>query len=125
MVTVGLLVTMQAKPGKEDKLARFLAAALPLAEAEPQTTAWFALKIDSSTFAIADSFPAAAGRQAHLDGPIAAALMKRADELLASLPTSSRSMCWQPNCRHEPSPRADPGGLTITGPGQATTRRGE
>jgi quinol monooxygenase YgiN len=86
MVTVGLLVTMQAKPGKENELARFLTAALPLAQAEPETTAWFAIKIDPSTFAIADFFPAAAGRQAHLDGPIAAALLKRADELLASPP---------------------------------------
>jgi quinol monooxygenase YgiN len=86
MVTVGLLVTMHAKPGKEDELAGFLAAALPLAQAEPGTTAWFAIRIDPSTFAIADFFPAAADRQAHLDGPIAAALMKRADELLAFPP---------------------------------------
>jgi hypothetical protein len=78
-----------------------------------------------STFAVANFFPSAAGRQAHLDGPIAAALIKRADELLASLPTSSRSMCWQPNCRHEPSSRADPGGLTATSPGQPAARRGE
>ena len=86
MVTVGLLVTMQAKPGKEDELAGFLASALPLAQAEPETTAWFAIKIGPSTFAIADFFPTPAGRQAHLDGPIAAALIKRADELLASPP---------------------------------------
>ena len=77
MVTVGLLVTMQAKPGKEDELAEFLASALPLAQAEPETTAWFAIKIDASTLGIVDVFPHAAGRQAHLDGPIAAALMQR------------------------------------------------
>ena len=46
----------------------------------------FAIKIDASTFGIADFFPAAAGRQAHLDGPIVAALMQRADDLLASPP---------------------------------------
>jgi quinol monooxygenase YgiN len=86
MVTVGLLVTMHAKPGKENELAAFLTAALPLAQAEPDTTAWFAVKIDPTTFAIADFFPADAGRQAHLDGPIAAALLNRADELLASPP---------------------------------------
>jgi quinol monooxygenase YgiN len=86
MVTVGLLVTLQARPGKEDELADFLASALPLAQAEPETTAWFAIKIDASTFAIADFFPTAAGRQAHLDGPIAAALMQRAEELLAVPP---------------------------------------
>jgi hypothetical protein len=54
MVTVGLLVTLQARPGKEDELAGFLASALPLAQAEPETTAWFAIKIDDSTFGIAD-----------------------------------------------------------------------
>jgi len=86
MATAGPPVTMQAKPGKEDELAGFLAAALPLAQAEPETTAWFATKTGPSTFAIADFFPAAAGRQAHLDGPIAAALINRAGELLASPP---------------------------------------
>lgn len=86
MVAVGLLVTLSAKPGKEDELAKFLADALPLAEAEPETTAWFAFKIDASTYGIADFFPSAAGRQAHLEGPIAAGLMERADELLASPP---------------------------------------
>jgi quinol monooxygenase YgiN len=86
MVTVGLLVTLQARPGKEDELAAFLASALPLAQAEPETTAWFAIKIDASTFGIFDAFPAASGRQAHLDGPIAAAMMQRADELLAAPP---------------------------------------
>jgi quinol monooxygenase YgiN len=86
MVTVGLLATMQAKPGKEDELAAFLAGALPLAQAEPQTTAWFAVRLDALTFAIFDVFPDVSGRQAHLDGPIAAALMQRADELLASPP---------------------------------------
>ena len=54
MVTVGLLVTLQAKPGKDGELAAFLAGALPLAQAEPQTTAWFAIKIDDSTFGIVD-----------------------------------------------------------------------
>jgi quinol monooxygenase YgiN len=86
VVTVGLLVTLQARPGKEDELAEFLTSALALAQAEPETTAWFAIKIEASTFGIADFFPAAAGRQAHLDGPIAAALMQRAGELLASPP---------------------------------------
>lgn len=86
MVTVGLLVTVTAKAGKEDELAAFLASALPLAEAEPDTTAWFAVKIDDATFAIFDVFPDAGGRQAHLEGPIAAALMSKADELLAVAP---------------------------------------
>jgi hypothetical protein len=55
-------------------------------QGEPETTAWFAIKIDDSTFGIADFFPDVAGRQAHLDGPIAAALLQRAEELLAAPP---------------------------------------
>jgi len=86
MVSVGLLATLVAKPGKEEELASFLSSALPLAEAEPDTTAWFAIKIDDSTYGIFDVFPSADGRQAHLDGPIAAALMAKADELLSKPP---------------------------------------
>lgn len=86
MVTVGLLVTMTAKPGKEQEVADFLTSAQQLAEAEPDTTAWFAVRLDDATFGIFDVFPGADGRQAHLDGPIAAALMGKADELLVSAP---------------------------------------
>lgn len=86
MVTVGLLATLQAKPGKEKELAQFLEGALPLAQDEPDTTAWFAIRIDESTYGIFDVFPGEQGRQAHLDGPIAAALMQQADELLAAPP---------------------------------------
>ena len=86
MVTVGLLATLEAKPGKEAELASFLAAALPLAQDEPATTAWFAIKLDDSTYGIFDVFPDDHGRQAHLNGPIAAALMEKADELLAAPP---------------------------------------
>ena len=87
MVTVGLLVTLEAKPGKEDELAAFLKGALPLVEEEPQTTAWFAVRVTSSRFAIFDVFPSEAGREAHLAGPVAAALIENAPELLASDPS--------------------------------------
>jgi quinol monooxygenase YgiN len=86
MVTVGLLVTLDATPGKEDDLAAFLTGALPLVDQEPQTTAWFAVRLASSRFAIFDAFPSEAGREAHLAGPVAAALMKNAPELLATEP---------------------------------------
>jgi len=86
MVTVGLLATLHARPGKEDELADFLKGALPLAEAEDDTIAWFATRTDETTFGIFDVFPGAEGRQAHLDGPIAAALMEKADELLSAPP---------------------------------------
>lgn len=86
MVTVGLLVTVTAKPGKEADVAAFLESALPMAQDEPDTTAWFAIKIDDSTYGIFDVFPSDDGRQTHLSGPIAAALMENADELLSSPP---------------------------------------
>lgn len=86
MVRVGLLVRLNAKPGKEDEVAQFLAGALPLANQEATTPVWFALRLGPSTFGIFDAFADDAGRAAHLAGPIAAALMARASELLADPP---------------------------------------
>jgi quinol monooxygenase YgiN len=86
MVRVGLLVRMRAKPGKEAEVAKFLEGALPAAQAEAATTTWFAIRMGAAEFGIFDAFPDEAGRQAHLTGPIAAALMKHAGELLAEPP---------------------------------------
>ncbi len=86
MVKLALLVRLEAKPGKEEELAAFLSSALPLAQGEPGTISWFAFRIGSSTFGIFDTFDDEAGRQAHLSGPIAAALMAKAPELLAKPP---------------------------------------
>ncbi len=86
MVKVALLVRLVAKPGKEEEVAAFLASALPLAENEPDTTVWFALRISKSEFGIFDAFPSDTGRSAHLNGPIAAALMAKASELLSEAP---------------------------------------
>jgi quinol monooxygenase YgiN len=86
MVKVGLLVRLEAKPGKEAEVESFLRGGLPLAENEPETTAWFAIRLGPSTFGIFDVFPGDAGRQAHLSGPIAAALMAKASDLLAKPP---------------------------------------
>ena len=87
MVHVALLVRLEAKPGKEDEVAELLKGALPLANAEPATTLWIALKLGPSTFGIFDAFPDEAGRQEHVAGPIAAALMAKAPDLLAQPPT--------------------------------------
>ena len=87
MVHVALLARLEAKPGKEYQVAELLKSALPLANAEPATTVWFALKLGPSTFGIFDAFADDAGRQAHLAGQIAAALMAKAPELLARAPT--------------------------------------
>ncbi|MGI9035525.1 MAG: putative quinol monooxygenase [Pyrinomonadaceae bacterium] len=86
MVKKSLFVRLEAKSGKATELEEFLKGALPLARAEPDTTAWFAVKFDNKTFAIFDAFPNEEGRQAHLSGKIAAALMEKAPELLASEP---------------------------------------
>jgi quinol monooxygenase YgiN len=89
-VTVSLLARLEAKPGKEAELEAFLKSALPLAEGEPLTVHWFALKLGPSTFGIFDTFAAEEGRAAHLGGPIAAALMAKAPELLAREPVIER-----------------------------------
>lgn len=86
MARVALFVRLEAKPEKADEVAKFLQSALPLAEQEATTPVWFALRIGPTTFAIFDAFPDDAGRTAHLQGPIAAALMSRAGELLAAPP---------------------------------------
>jgi quinol monooxygenase YgiN len=77
---------MVARPETRDEVAEFLAGAVDLANQESGTPVWFALRTDESTFWIVDAFPGTAERQAHLDGPIAAALMANADRLLASPP---------------------------------------
>ena len=85
-VKVALLVRIVAKPGKEDEVAQFLASALPLAQAEPATIAWFALRLSPREFGIFDAFPDEAGRDAHLTGKVAQALMAKAPDLFASPP---------------------------------------
>lgn len=85
-VTKGLWVPLEAKPGKEADVARFLEGGRSLVEDEPDTTAWFAVRLGDSQFAIFDVFPDDSGRQAHLSGRVAEALMAQADELLARPP---------------------------------------
>jgi len=87
MVRFALFARLQAKPGKEEEVATFLKGALPLAQAESRTTVWFALRFSKSEFGIFDAFPDEAGRTAHLEGPIAKALMAKAGELLAKPPS--------------------------------------
>ena len=86
MVRVGLSVRLVAKPGKEEEVAAFLASALPLARSEKGTVVWFALRFDQREFGIFDAFEAGEDRAAHLEGPIAAALMSRAAELFDEPP---------------------------------------
>jgi quinol monooxygenase YgiN len=83
---VGLSVVLKAKQGKEEDLRSFLESAQNLVAQESGTVAWFAFRIDTQTFGIFDTFDNSAARQAHLNGPIASALLGRADELLAGHP---------------------------------------
>ncbi len=90
MLTLGLFVRLEAKPGKEQELAAFLMQGLQLANQETTTPLWFALRIGPATFAIFDAFSDEAGRQNHLNGPIAKALMAQAPNLLAAAPVIER-----------------------------------
>jgi len=81
-----LWVVLEAKPGKEKDLENFLAGALPLVQAEPATITWYAIRMGPGNFGIFDTFADDAGREAHLQGKVAAALVERASELLAKPP---------------------------------------
>ncbi|WP_433891251.1 putative quinol monooxygenase [Streptomyces sp. CA-111067] len=85
-VKYGLLVQLEAQAGKADELAAFLEQGQALAEAEPDTVTWYAFRIDEQRFGIFDTFESEDGRQAHLSGPIAAALGEVAGTLLAKAP---------------------------------------
>jgi quinol monooxygenase YgiN len=86
MVKVALFVRLEAKPGKEAEVESFLKSGLPIVQDEPATTAWFGVRFGPSTFGIFDAFPDEPGRQAHLSGKVAAALMARAAELFSQPP---------------------------------------
>jgi quinol monooxygenase YgiN len=90
MPKVALFVRLEAMAGKEDEVAKFLEAGLAMANQESTTPIWFALKLGPSTFGIFDAFADEAGRQAHLTGPIAQALMAKAPELLSKPPAIER-----------------------------------
>ncbi len=91
MTGKALWVELHAKPGKEQEVADFLAGALPLVEAEPATRTWYAVQIGASTFGIFDTFDDDAGRDAHLSGKVAEALMANADALLSEPPKINHS----------------------------------
>jgi len=87
MVKVGLLVRLEAKEGQQDEVASFLESGQALVEDEPETTAWFAIQLGPRTFGIFDAFPDDNGRDAHLNGKVAEALMGRAEELFSQSPS--------------------------------------
>ena len=86
MPSLALYAHLKAKPGKAAEVEAFLKSALPLAEKEEGTITWYAFAEDEGSFGIFDTFDTEDARQAHLDGPIAKALMEKAGELLAQPP---------------------------------------
>lgn len=86
MVSKGLLVRLEVKSGRDAEVEEFLLSALPLVRQEAATTAWFAVRFGRSEYGIFDAFPDDAGREAHLSGPVAKALMEQADALFAEPP---------------------------------------
>jgi quinol monooxygenase YgiN len=90
MIKYALFARFEAKPGKEAEVAAFLDVGLNLANQEAQTPIWFALKLSDSVFGVFDAFETEAGRQAHLEGPIAQALMAKSDELFVRAPSIER-----------------------------------
>jgi len=86
MNKVGILATLEARPGKERKVEEFQKSATPLVAAEVGTTAWFAFKLGPATFGIFDTFNDEQGRTAHINGEVAKALFARAEELFVTAP---------------------------------------
>lgn len=86
MVSVGLLVRLEAKPGKEAEVEHLLRSGLALVQEERETTVWFAVRLSPSSFGIFDAFRSDWGRTEHLAGRLAAALMEKAPELLSKPP---------------------------------------
>jgi quinol monooxygenase YgiN len=86
MVKVGILARMETQPGKENEVAAFLEGALSLVQEEPDTVTWYAIRIGPSEFGIFDTFEHDTGRQAHLSGKVAEALMANASALFVRAP---------------------------------------
>jgi quinol monooxygenase YgiN len=86
MPKLALFARLEAKPGKENQVAKFLETGLALANQEVTTPVWFALRLGPTTFGVFDAFADESGRQAHLNGPIAKALMAQASELFSKPP---------------------------------------
>jgi quinol monooxygenase YgiN len=87
MIKLAFVARFEAKPGKEEEVAKFLEMADEMAKQEPTTINWYAFRLSHSTFGVFDTFNDEAGRQKHLNGPIGQAIMARASELFASPPS--------------------------------------
>jgi quinol monooxygenase YgiN len=84
MLSCGIFIRLEAKPGREKDVAAFLAQGLQMVQQEKTTPLWFSLRLGPTTFAVFDAFSDEAGRQAHLTGPIAKALMANVPDMLSA-----------------------------------------
>jgi len=87
MIKLAFLARFEAKPGKEEEVAKFLEAACDMAKKEASTINWYAIRLSHGTFGVFDTFNDESGRQKHLSGPIGQALMAKAPELFSSPPS--------------------------------------
>jgi quinol monooxygenase YgiN len=90
MAKLALYVALEAKADKEEEAAEFLRSLQPLAQAEPGTATWYAVRFDRNTFAIFDAFPDEDARNAHLAGEVAVALIQQAPDLFVDPPEIQR-----------------------------------
>jgi len=90
MSKLALYVRLKPKPGKEKDVEAFLKQGAAMAQDEPGTIRWFGIKEDDGAYSVFDTFEDEAGREAHLNGPIAKALMASAEELFSESPHISK-----------------------------------
>ncbi len=90
MTNLALDVQLEAKPGMEQEVAKFLSGSRRMVVGEPETTAWFAMKMGRRSFGIFDAFANEHGRQAHLQGKVAQELMAKAPQLFEKAPQIHR-----------------------------------
>lgn len=114
MVSKGLLVRLHSKDETKDEVEAFLKSALPMAREEASTIAWFAIHFGGNEFGIFDVFPDETGRQAHLEGPIAQALMARAGALLSQPPHIQKVDIIASKLPGVPAPQADTKAVLLT-----------
>lgn len=87
MPKYGFYVELEAQPGMEDEVAKFLVDAKAMVDDEPGTLAWFSFQTGPSTFGIFDAFETTDDREEHLQGEVRQAIERRSDELFAVFPT--------------------------------------
>jgi quinol monooxygenase YgiN len=90
MTQHALYVQLEAKPGKEQEVVNFLSNARSMVRDEPETTAWFAIRMGPRTFGIFDAFANEHGRDAHLQGKLAKQIASMTPQLFAKTPEMQR-----------------------------------